>query len=89
MRIRLLFSICLAAGFLVGARSGRARYDAVSRGLRDLGDRAEVQETAAVLQVQASQLANGAVVRVRGLGGHLRHVFDGASEPVLESQHPA
>lgn len=54
MRHKLTFVTGFAAGYVLGARAGRARYDAIMRMVRDLRDNPAVQETAGVLGAQAS-----------------------------------
>ena len=54
MRYRLTFIAGFGAGYLLGAKAGRKRYDTITDGVRRLIDSPAVQETAGVLQAQAS-----------------------------------
>lgn len=51
---RLTFAAGFGAGYVLGARAGRTRYDMILRAVRDLKDNPSVQETAGVLQAQAT-----------------------------------
>lgn len=59
MRNRIVFGAGFATGYLLGARAGRQRYDAIMRTLRRLAERPEAQEAAGVLQAQAGTLVQG------------------------------
>jgi hypothetical protein len=61
MRFKLTFIAGFAAGYVLGAKAGRRRYDTISYGMRRLVDSPAVQEAAGVLQAQAS----GAVASAR------------------------
>jgi hypothetical protein len=80
MRNRLIFGTGLAAGYVLGTRAGRARYEALKRAARRFAERSEVQETAGLIQAQAGQLAKTAVSRLRHT---VRHDID------LRDEHPA
>ena len=54
MRYKLTFAAGFAAGYVLGTKAGRKRYDTISDGVRRLIDSPAVQETAGVLQAQAS-----------------------------------
>ena len=54
MRYRLTFGAGLAAGYVLGTKAGRQRYEAIVRQARGLKDNPSVQEAAGVLQAQAS-----------------------------------
>lgn len=62
---RMVFISGLAVGYLLGARAGRARYEAIMRGLRAVADRPEVQGTAGLLQAQAGHVARSALEHIR------------------------
>ncbi|MHB8342105.1 MAG: hypothetical protein ACYDB7_13175 [Mycobacteriales bacterium] len=64
MRKRIIFGTGFAAGYLLGARAGRQRYDAIMRTLRSLAERPEAQEAAGVLQAQAGTLFRGVRDRI-------------------------
>ena len=54
MRYKLTFVAGFATGYVLGTKAGRKRYDLITDGLRRLIDSPAVQETAGVLQAQAS-----------------------------------
>lgn len=54
MRYKVTFLAGFAAGYVLGAKAGRKRYDMIADGVRRLMDSPAVQETAGVLQAQAS-----------------------------------
>ena len=54
MRYKVTFLAGFAAGYVLGAKAGRKRYDMITDGFRRLVDSPAVQETAGVLQAQAS-----------------------------------
>jgi hypothetical protein len=54
MRYKLTFVAGLATGYVLGTKAGRKRYDMITDGVRRLIDSPAVQETAGVLQAQAS-----------------------------------
>lgn len=56
MRGKLWFLGGLAAGFVLGARAGREKYEEIVRKARQVKDHPTVQEAAGVVQEQASRL---------------------------------
>jgi hypothetical protein len=54
MRYKLTFLAGFATGYVLGTKAGRKRYDTITDGVRRLIDSPAVQETAGVLQAQAS-----------------------------------
>lgn len=56
MRYKVSFAIGLAAGYVIGTKAGRQRYDQIRRQARSLKDNPTVQETAGVVQAQAFDL---------------------------------
>jgi hypothetical protein len=56
MRGKLWFIGGLAAGFVLGARAGRERYEELVRNARKVWDHPTVQEAAGVAQAQANRL---------------------------------
>ena len=54
MRYKITFVAGLATGYVLGTKAGRKRYDTITDGMRRLIDSPAVQETAGVLQAQAS-----------------------------------
>jgi hypothetical protein len=62
---RSLFFTGVAAGYVLGARAGRSHFEALTRAVRGLLDRPEVQSTAGILSAQASVLARSALGKDR------------------------
>jgi hypothetical protein len=58
MRLSLL--VGAAVGYVLGARAGRERYEAIVRVARNLAGSQTVQATAGVLQAQVAELRNRA-----------------------------
>ncbi len=56
MRGKLLFLGGLAAGFVLGSRAGREKYEEIRANAQKLWDHPTVQEAAGVAQAQASKL---------------------------------
>ena len=54
---RVVFGTGLAVGYVLGARAGRERYEAIARTVRSLADRPEVQSTAGILSAHAHDWA--------------------------------
>ena len=57
MRYRVTFIAGLAAGYVLGTRAGRERYEQIQRAVRRVADTPAVQEAAGVVQAQATGLA--------------------------------
>lgn len=61
---KITFTIGLGAGYLLGTKAGRARYEQIMRSLRGVKDNPAVQETAGVVQAQAVDLLSTAKAKV-------------------------
>jgi hypothetical protein len=61
---RAAFLTGLGIGYVLGARAGRERYNQIQRAFRALRENPTVQETAGVVQAQASGLVHTAKDRV-------------------------
>jgi len=73
MRYKLTFAVGFAAGYTLGAKAGRERYEQISRALHGLSENPAVQSAAGVLQAQAGNLvgsAKQAVIDKLPIGGH-------------------
>jgi hypothetical protein len=73
MRYKATFVVGFAAGYTLGARAGRERYEQIRRTMSGLSENPAVQSAAGVLQAQASNLVGAArdkVVEKLPLGGH-------------------
>ena len=60
MRYKLTFAVGFAAGYTLGAKAGRERYEQINRAMRGLSENPAVQSAAGVLQAQASNLVDTA-----------------------------
>jgi len=60
---RVVFGTGLAVGYVLGARAGRERYEAIARTVRSLADRPDVQSTAGILSAHAHDWARSALHR--------------------------
>ena len=56
MRGKLMFIGGLAAGFVLGARAGREKYEEIAANAKKVWDHPTVQEAAGVAQAQANRL---------------------------------
>jgi len=56
MRGKLMFLGGLAAGFVLGARAGREKYEQIITNFRKILDHPTVQEAAGIAQAQATRL---------------------------------
>jgi hypothetical protein len=56
MRGKLMFITGLAAGFVLGSRAGREKYEEISTSAKKLWEHPTVQEAAGVAQAQANKL---------------------------------
>jgi hypothetical protein len=66
---KLTFIVGFGAGYLLGTRDGRARYEQILRSVREVKDNPAVQETAGVVQAQAMDLFSKAQEKVSTLTG--------------------
>ena len=60
MRYKATFVIGFAAGYTLGAKAGRERYEQIMRTARGLSESPTVQSAAGVLQAQATNLVDTA-----------------------------
>jgi hypothetical protein len=60
MRYRLTFLLGVGAGYVLGARAGRERYDSLMRSFREVKEQPGVQSAAGVVAAQATGLAQKA-----------------------------
>jgi hypothetical protein len=58
MRTKWVFLAGLGAGYVLGSRAGRERYEQLIAALRRVKDSPTVQEAAGVVQAQAGRLAH-------------------------------
>jgi hypothetical protein len=64
MRYKVTFLAGFAAGFVVGARAGRERYEQLRKLARQTADNPAVQQAAAAVQARAAGLASTATHKV-------------------------
>ena len=60
MPIRAVFGLGFAAGYVLGARAGRERYESLVRTVRSVKERPAVQGAAGIVAAQAGTLATRA-----------------------------
>jgi hypothetical protein len=60
MRYKATFVVGFAAGYTLGARAGRERYEQIRRMTRGLSESPAVQSAAGLLQARATNLAGSA-----------------------------
>jgi alkylation response protein AidB-like acyl-CoA dehydrogenase len=66
MRYKVSFLAGFSAGFVVGARAGRERYEQLRKLARRTADNPAVQQAAAAMQAKAAGLASTATHKVAG-----------------------
>jgi hypothetical protein len=64
MRYKATFLVGFAAGYTLGAKAGRERYEQIRRASRGLSESPAVQSAAGVLQAKATNLAGTARDRI-------------------------
>jgi len=73
MRYKATFVLGFAAGYTLGAKAGRERYEQIMRAARGMSESPAVQSAAGILQAQATNFvgtAKQAVVDRLPLGDH-------------------
>lgn len=60
MRYKVMFAAGLAAGYVLGTKAGRERYESIRRASRRVVENPSVQEAAGILQAQATDYAGTA-----------------------------
>jgi hypothetical protein len=88
MRGKLLFLGGLAAGFVLGARAGREKYEEIVRAARKVKENPTVQEAAGVVQEQATRLVAGGKEMVADKLGNSRFADTPLGEKVLNAVDP-
>jgi hypothetical protein len=66
MRYKATFAVGFAAGFVVGARAGRERYEQLKKLARTAADSPAAQQAAAALQAKAASTATTARHKAAG-----------------------
>jgi hypothetical protein len=66
MRYRATFAAGLVAGFVIGARAGRERYEQLKKAARRAAEHPAVQQAAGAAAAQAGGLAKSAKAKVTG-----------------------
>lgn len=66
MRTKATFLVGFAAGYVLGARAGRARYEQIREAARTFVSNPTVQSTASSLQHQAAGAMTGALTTAKG-----------------------
>jgi len=64
MRYKMTFAVGFAAGYTLGAKAGRERYEQISRVFHGLAENPAVQSAAGVLQAQAGSVVETAKQKV-------------------------
>ncbi|GAA0846180.1 hypothetical protein GCM10009525_65070 [Streptosporangium amethystogenes subsp. fukuiense] len=64
MRYRLMFGIGFAAGYILGSRAGRERYEQIKRMAQRVIDNPTVQETAGLMGAKVSKATGVARTKV-------------------------
>jgi hypothetical protein len=86
MRYKLTFAVGFAAGYTLGAKAGRERYEQISRALHGLAESPTVQSAAGVLQAQAGKAVDNARTTLLDklpVGGHNRDPYGPGPVPAM------
>jgi hypothetical protein len=82
-RYRITFMTGLAAGFVLGTRAGRERYEQMRKLARGVADNPAVQQAAGAMQAQATQTLTTARQKVTaGIQQRVPKIADGARHAV-------
>lgn len=68
---KLTLVVGVGAGYVLGARAGRERYDKIVAVARKVADAPAVRQTANVLQVQAFEITKNTAAKGREAVGHV------------------
>ena len=85
MEGKLALAAGFAAGYVLGSRAGRQRYEEIVAKARQLGSSQTVQSTAGVLQAQANDLVSKAKHTIQGS----RQVDTDSVDIVVDTVEPA
>jgi hypothetical protein len=85
MRGKLLFLGGLAAGFVLGARAGREKYEEIVQAARKVRDNPTVQEATGVVQEQATRLVSSGKEKVADKLSNSRFAETPLGEKVLSA----
>lgn len=81
---KLTLAAGLGAGYVLGTRAGRERYEKMRAAARKVADAPAVRQTANVIQVQAFEITKNTAAKGREAVGHVmetvRHRGDGAGD---------
>lgn len=87
MRYKLTFAVGFAAGYTLGAKAGRERYEQISRVLNGLAESPTVQSAAGMLQAQAGKVVDNArstlLEKLPIGGGHSRDPYGPGPVPAM------
>jgi hypothetical protein len=87
MRYKLTFAVGFAAGYTLGAKAGRERYEQISRTLHGLAESPTVQSAAGMLQAQAGKVVDNARTTLRDKlpigAGHERDPYGPGPVPAM------
>ncbi len=85
MRGKLMFLGGLAAGFVIGARAGREKYEELVRTARKIKESPTVQEAAGVVQEQANRLYSEGKDKVTDKLAHSRFAETNIGQRLLSA----
>src|SRR3954453_4430605 len=87
MRGKLMFLGGLAAGFVLGSRAGREKYEEIRVNAKKVWEHPTVQEAAGVAQAQATKLYSGGKDKLQQskLGERLHTSADSSGETMSDS----
>ena len=88
MRGKLMFITGLAAGFVLGSRAGREKYEEIRANAKKVWENPSVQEAAGVAQAQATKLYSESKDKLQSskLGEKLSTATSSNGHPITDSQ---
>jgi len=91
MRGKLMFVTGLAAGFVLGSRAGREKYEEIRANAKKVWEHPSVQEAAGVAQAQANKLYSESKDKLQSskLGEKLHVTSETGSETTTTTTLPA
>lgn len=73
MRYKATFAIGLVAGYVLGSRAGRQRYEQLKRVVKSISENPQVKHTTEAMQSQATQLRAQATRKMQERAGTMSH----------------
>jgi len=73
MRYKATFAMGFVAGYVLGSKAGRQRYEQLKRAVKSISENPQVKHTTEVMQTQATQLRTQATRKMQERAGAMSH----------------